>query len=238
MKKFAMPSATPASYNSVLIGLVAESFLSANPLTGAMPMAGSVCTSAKNYLTELSNVMAKIDCAGVESFGQLLFDAWKNNRQVFFFGNGGSASTASHYVLDLLKTASVPGQRHLRAFGMNDNIGILTAVGNDLDYAQAFGFPLSAYAELGDIAVAISCSGNSPNILHACQIARDKGLTVVALTGFSGGRVSKMADLHINIPSDNYGIVEDLHLSMAHMVAQILKHKVEQFAGETASCKS
>jgi D-sedoheptulose 7-phosphate isomerase len=146
-------------------------------------MAGSTCDSAKKYFSEFGNIMKQVDCAPIDAFAELLFEAWKDNRQAFFFGNGGSASTASHHVLDLLKTASVKGQRHLRAFGMNDNIGILTAVGNDLDYAQAFSFPLSAYAEAGDIAVAISCSGNSPNILHACQIARDKGLSIVALTG-------------------------------------------------------
>lgn len=201
-------------------------------------MPGTVCKSSKIYFSQLSDIIQRVDSAPIDAFADLLFTAWKENRQAFFFGNGGSASTASHHVLDLMKTASVKGQRHLRAFGMNDNIGILTAVGNDLDFAQAFGFPLAAYAEAGDIAVAISCSGNSPNILHACQIARDKGLSIVALTGFTGGKVSEMADIHIHIPSDNYGIIEDLHLSIGHIVAQMLHCKILAHAAQPAAAGS
>jgi D-sedoheptulose 7-phosphate isomerase len=185
----------------------------------------------------MSQVLAQIDVAGIEAFGELLFDAWSERRQAFFFGNGGSASTASHHVLDLVKTASVHGRHHLRAFGMNDNIGIVTAVANDIDYAESFSMPLAAYAQPGDLAVAISCSGNSPNIVHACNVARGMGLTVVGLTGFDGGKVKGLADLHINIPCDNYGIIEDLHLSIGHMVAQILRNRILNHTKETAACK-
>ena len=193
-------------------------------------MVGTFCTSAASYLSQMTRVMDRIDAGSIEQYGALLFAAWKHDRQVFCFGNGGSASTASHHVLDLVKTASVTGQRHLRAFGMNDNIGILTAVSNDLEYTEAFSFPLHVYSRPGDIAVAISASGNSPNILHAARLARDKGLTLVALTGFAGGNIAAMADVHINISSDNYGIIEDLHLSVGHMVAQILKARVEAYS--------
>jgi len=101
-----------------------------------------------------------------------------------------------------------------------------------LDYSESFSFPLSAYSEAGDVAVAISCSGNSPNILRACQLARERGLSVVALTGFAGGKVAALANVHINIPSDNYGIVEDLHLSIGHMTAQILQAKIKAYIAE------
>jgi len=195
-------------------------------------MPGTICTSAQAYIAELTKILGQVDPDGIEAFADLLFDAWKENGQAFFFGNGGSASTASHHVLDIVKTASVEGQRYLRAFGMNDNIGILTAVGNDLDYSESFSFPLSAYSEAGDVAVAISCSGNSPNILRACQLARERGLSVVALTGFAGGKVAALANVHINIPSDNYGIVEDLHLSIGHMTAQILQAKIKAYIAE------
>jgi phosphoheptose isomerase len=120
---------------------------------------------------------------------------------------------------------------------MNDNIGIVTAVANDIDYAESFSMPLAAYAQPGDLAVAISCSGNSPNIVHACNVARGMGLTVVGLTGFDGGKVKGLADLHINIPCDNYGIIEDLHLSIGHMVAQILRNRILNHTKETAACK-
>jgi D-sedoheptulose 7-phosphate isomerase len=193
-------------------------------------MAGTYCRCAKKYVEEFTTILRALDTDAIEAFADLLFDTWKENRQAFFFGNGGSASTASHHVLDLVKTGAVEGQRHLRAFGMNDNMGILTAVANDADYRQSFSFPLGVYSQPGDVAVAISCSGNSPNIVHACELARDRRLTVVALTGFKGGKIAEIADIHINVPSENYGIIEDLHLSVGHMVAQVLKCKVESFA--------
>ena len=200
-------------------------------------MPESTCRSAASYVEDITQVLSQIDLARIESFSDLLFDAWSERRQAFFFGNGGSASTASHHVLDLVKTASVHGQHHLRAFGMNDNIGIVTAVSNDIDYVESFSMPLAAYSHPNDIAVAISCSGNSPNIVHACNVARSRGLTIVGLTGFDGGKVSGLADLHINVPSDNYGIIEDLHLSIGHMVAQILRNRILQQAKESIACK-
>jgi D-sedoheptulose 7-phosphate isomerase len=200
-------------------------------------MPESTCRSAASYVEDFSQVLAQIDVAGIESFSEVLFEAWLERRQVFFFGNGGSASTASHHVLDLVKTASVHGQHHLRAMGMNDNIGIVTAVSNDIDYVESFSMPLAAYSQPGDVAVAISCSGNSPNIVHACNVARSRQLTIVGLTGFDGGKVRGLADLHINIPSDNYGIIEDLHLSIGHMVAQILRNRILQRAKESLACK-
>lgn len=190
-------------------------------------MAGTTCGSAEAYIGELGKLLDRVNCALIDEFADLLFAAWREGRRVYFFGNGGSASTASHHVLDLVKTACVDGQKRLRAMCMNDNIGITTAIGNDICYDQAFAFPLETYAEPGDIAVAITCSGNSPNILHACGWARNHKVTVVAVTGFAGGRVKELADLHINFPSDNYGLVEDLQLALGHMVAQRLKSQIE-----------
>jgi phosphoheptose isomerase len=109
---------------------------------------------------------------------------------------------------------------------MNDNIGLLTALGNDISYEETFSYPLASYAQPGDVAVALSCSGNSPNVLHAVRWARDHGLTVVALTGFAGGKLKELADIHVNIPSTNYGLIEDLHLSVNHIVAQSLHSRI------------
>lgn len=196
-------------------------------------MAGSNCTSASAYFGEMSRLLDQIDCNEIEAYANLIHEAWRSRRNVFIFGNGGSASTASHHVLDLVKTACVEGQPKLRAFSMNDNFGITTAIGNDLSYQDTFSFPLSVYAEPGDLAVAITCSGNSPNVLAACRWARERGLTIVALTGFAGGKVKDLADVHINVPNDNYGVIEDLHLSVGHIVAQILKGRIE--AGMTSA---
>ena len=185
-------------------------------------MAGSTASAAQQYFSAMSAVIARIDPKSVDAYAAILADAWRGKRRVFVFGNGGSAYNASHHVTDYVKTASVPGRRRLHALSMTDNVGLTTAVGNDLAYDQTFSFPLESYAQPGDVAVAISCSGNSPNLLRACEWARDHGLTVVALTGFGGGKVKDLAHLHINIPSDNYGIIEDLHMSIGHIASQML----------------
>jgi D-sedoheptulose 7-phosphate isomerase len=189
-------------------------------------MAGSICATARDYIEEMSTLLKSLDPAPMDAFAECVYQAWRDGRRVFVFGNGGSASTASHYVADFVKTAAVVGLKRLAAFCLNDNIGLLTALGNDVDYEETFRYPLASYAQTGDVAVALSCSGNSPNVLRACEWARENGLTVVALTGFSGGALKGLADIHINIPSKNYGLIEDLHLSVNHIVAQSLKSRI------------
>ena len=189
-------------------------------------MAGSTVGSAKSYFDAMNAAMAKMDPKPIDAYAALLFEAWRNKKRVFIFGNGGSAYNASHHVADYVKTASVPGKRRLEALSMTDNTGLLTAIGNDLNYDQTFLLPLESYAQAGDVAVGISCSGNSPNLLTACTWARSNGLKVVALTGFTGGKVKDLADIHINVPSENYGVIEDLHMSVGHIAAQMLQASV------------
>lgn len=189
-------------------------------------MAGTTVTSARQYFEAMSAVLARTDPRPIDAYVDLLVKAWREDRRVFIFGNGGSAYNASHHVADYVKTACVPGKKRLMAFSLSDNMGLLTAIGNDLAYDQIFEFPLASYARPGDIAVGISCSGNSPNLLRACEWARSHGLTVVALTGFDGGRVKALADIHIHVPSDNYGVIEDLHMSVGHIAAQMLQNRV------------
>lgn len=189
-------------------------------------MAGTLCSSAADYCKQMTDLLSRIDCAAIERFAQAVFEAWRDGRRVLVFGNGGSAMTASHYVCDFVKTAAVAGRKRLGALSLVDNMGLLTAIGNDISYDDTFVYPLESYGQKGDIAVAISASGNSPNVLKACQWAREHGLSVVALTGFSGGKVKSLADIHINAPSDNYGVIEDLHMSVGHIVTQLLHQKV------------
>lgn len=190
------------------------------------PMAGTYCRDARSYVNEMAALLRSLDLAPMDAFAECVYQAWREGRRVFVFGNGGSASTAGHYVADFVKTAAVEGRKRLAAFCLNDNIGMLTALGNDISYEQTFTYPLESYAKAGDVAVALSCSGNSPNVLRACEWARAHGLTVVALTGFSGGKLKELADIHINIPSTNYGVIEDLHLSVNHIVAQSLHSRI------------
>jgi D-sedoheptulose 7-phosphate isomerase len=189
-------------------------------------MAGSICHSAKSYLSLVKGFLSTMDERKLEDFAGVLFGAWQTERQVFVFGNGGSALTASHHVYEFLKTAAVSGQDRLRAYSLVDSIGNSTAAGDDPSHNETFTFPLEAYAKPGDIAVAISDSGDSASVLRACEWARANGLAVVALTGFTGGKLKDLADIHINVPSDNFGVIEDLHLTIGHAVAQMLKTRI------------
>ena len=195
-------------------------------------MAGTISKTAGSYIAEMARIVGMIDPIAVERFAEIVFNAWRDDRHVFVFGNGGSAYTSSHFVTDLVKTASVEGKKRLHAISLLDNIGLTTAIGNDMAYEDIFRFTLESYAAKGDIAIGISCSGNSPNLLRACEWAKETGLTVIALTGFSGGKVKNLANLHINVPSENYGVIEDLHLSIAHIVAQGLKARIDGSRGE------
>ena len=189
-------------------------------------MAGTTAIHSADYFRALATQAERMDSEAVGRYADVLWDAWKRRARVFVFGNGGSAYNSSHHVTDYVKTASVPGKPRLLAISLTDNVGLTTAVGNDLSYDETFSYPLESYAQAGDVAVGISCSGNSPNLLRACRWARENGLTVVALTGFSGGKVKDLAHIHINVASDNYGVIEDLHMSVGHAAAQILQNRI------------
>jgi len=185
-------------------------------------MAGSMTKTAAAYLDELRHTLGRLDGTHIDAYADLLYQAWKRNSSAYVFGNGGSASCASHHVADYVKTAQVDGQRRLRAFSLADNKEMLTAIGNDIDYDSIFIHPLETYAEPGDVAIGISCSGNSTNVVNAFRWAKANDMHLVAITGFDGGEIGRIADIHINIPNDNYGIIEDLQLSVGHMVSQRL----------------
>ena len=170
--------------------------------------------------------MESINSDAVELAVDRIFEAWQQGRHVFVFGNGGSAYAASHYVTDLVKTAAVDGRPRLKAMSLVDNYGLTTAIGNDVTYDEIFQYPLQTYATPGDVAIAISASGNSPNVLKACRWAGEHGLTVIGVTGFAGGKLAGLCRVHIHIPSDNYGLVEDLQLAVGHMLSQALKSRV------------
>jgi D-sedoheptulose 7-phosphate isomerase len=193
------------------------------------PLNATQATSVASYLAGIQSVAAKVDEQAVEQYCQMLFDIWLKRQRVLIYGNGGSAYTASHHVTDYVKTAAVDGAHRLDAISLCDNLGLMTALGNDVSYDETFVYPLETFGRPGDLAVAISCSGRSPNTVRACEWARQNGLKVAAITGFDGGRLGACADVHINIPSDNYGIIEDLQQSVGHIAAQALKRRVAAF---------
>jgi D-sedoheptulose 7-phosphate isomerase len=184
-------------------------------------MAGTMISSGAAYFSEMQRAAGTIDQGAVQALADALYACWQRDGCVHVFGNGGSHANASHMVADFVKTAMVAGKRRLRALCMSDNLPMLTAVGNDISYADSFVFQLESYARRGDLAIAISCSGNSPNIIKASEWALKNGLTLVGLTGVQGGKLGPMAHVHVNVASDNFGVIEDLHMSVGHIAAQV-----------------
>ncbi len=163
----------------------------------------------------------------VERIAAILLRARAEDRTVFFFGNGGSASTASHFVTDIAKVAGgtgakIPGKR-FRCLSLNDNVPGLTAWANDVSYAEVFAGPLRALATPGDVVVAISGSGNSPNVLAAVAAAKEMGLTTIGLTGIGGGKLKGMVDVALVVPSDSMQHTEDVHLIVCHLLTAYLR---------------
>lgn len=189
-------------------------------------MAGTFIESPRDYLVALKTLIDRIDPAPLERAADVIYRAWREGRRVFVIGNGGSAATASHIAGDLLKTAAVEGRPRLAAMCIADNTAIVTAIGNDISFEECYRYPLETYAREGDVLIAISSSGNSPNILRACEWARGHGVTTIGVSGFAGGRLKDQCDVHVNFPSDNYGLVEDMQLALGHILAQSLRCRV------------
>jgi D-sedoheptulose 7-phosphate isomerase len=170
------------------------------------------------YLIGMAAVVADLSRAEIWSAVDLLVDAGRRRARIYIVGNGGSAATASHMANDLCKQASVPGQPMLRAIALTDNMPLVTAWSNDADYAESFARQLVNHVEAGDLLVAISTSGNSPNVLRALELAREAGARTIGLTGREGGRMAALVDCCIRVPSDDIGQQEDAHLVVNHVL--------------------
>jgi len=173
----------------------------------------------EQYREQMVAQYAAVDLAPVQELIDLLKGARSEGRNVFTAGNGGSAATASHFATDLSKGASYQKPSRFRVVALTDSISTITAYANDVSFEVVFAEQLTNLAQPGDILVTISGSGNSPNILAAQKRAKELGVTSAAFTGFQGGKSGDLADIHINTPSDHMGRIEDLHMSLCHMIA-------------------
>jgi D-sedoheptulose 7-phosphate isomerase len=185
---------------------------------------------ANGYLGYLSQVFARIDRDAVALFVGALERARTEGATVFFCGNGGSAATASHFQNDLTRWRTDP----MKVVSLTDNVAVITALGNDYGYDRIFVMQLEPLLSEGDVVVAISASGNSPNVVHAIEFANERKAISVALTGFDGGRLGELCDIHVHVPSarGEYGPVEDAHMVLDHLVMSYLW---EKWAGEVKS---
>lgn len=183
----------------------------------------------QKYFTDLKSTIDLLDEVPIETAVSTLHNARLNEKQVFVMGNGGSASTATHFVCDLNKNTRADWLPHFRLVGLTDNMAIFAAYANDEGYENVFVKQLANFLRPGDVVVGISASGNSENVLRAVQYANATGKnTTIGLTGFSSGKLGPMVDIHMHVPSDNIEQVEDLHLVLAHLMTTALKNKVQE----------
>jgi D-sedoheptulose 7-phosphate isomerase len=186
------------------------------------------------YLRYLLEIIRTLDTEPVAKFAELLLDARARGATVFFIGNGGSAATASHFANDIAIGTRTGDDRPFRAVSLCDNPAVLTAIANDEGYDRVFVDQLRVQMRDGDVLVAISASGNSPNVVAAVDYAKSRGATVVGLTGFDGGMVRKMADIsvHVDTGKGEYGPVEDVHMIVDHLIGSyLIGHLRKQAAG-------
>ena len=172
-----------------------------------------------NYIAQQKAALDSIPGDAVAHLVDRLRKAWREDRQIFVFGNGGSAANASHFVTDLGKGASDKLSRRFRCMSINDNVPWITALGNDYSYDHVFSRQLANFAEPGDIVMAMSVSGNSPNLVKAFEWARHHNVETIALVGAKRGKLAEIADQVIVIASEHYGRVEDAHMTICHLLA-------------------
>jgi len=167
----------------------------------------------------------------IEQMVDAIWRAYEARKTLFLFGNGGSAALASHFACDIGKGTVAGGERRLKAIALTDNVSVLTAWANDKSYEDVFSEQLRALAEKGDIALAISGSGNSPNVLRGLEAARTLGMQTLVLTGFAGGQAKPLADLCLVVPSDSMQHIEDAHLCASHAIFLAIRERMKQANG-------
>jgi D-sedoheptulose 7-phosphate isomerase len=186
----------------------------------------TVETHVRDYLGRLVATLEEIPTDRVERLADLLYRAYADGKQVFTFGNGGSASTASHMAADLSKNTIGPNMRRFRIMSLNDNMSLVTALANDLGYENMFAEQLQNLIHPGDVLIAISGSGNSPNVLRAIEYAQSRSAEVAGLLGFDGGKAAELADLSVLVDSHDYGVVEDAHLIINHILVEYFRDRL------------
>jgi D-sedoheptulose 7-phosphate isomerase len=178
---------------------------------------------ADAYFAQLLKVAASVDRVSLKNAADILTRVYRDGGTVYSCGNGGSAAIANHVVCDHCKLVRSDTDLTPRIYSLNSSIELVTALGNDLSYEEIFVYQLAALAKPGDALLTISSSGDSENIVRACNWAKDHDLPVISLTGFSGGRSARIADANLHVVADNYGVIEDVHQSLLHILAQFIR---------------
>jgi D-sedoheptulose 7-phosphate isomerase len=192
----------------------------------------------RNYLSEMKRVIDGISAGDINKAVGILFDAWKRGGSVFTCGNGGSASTATHFVCDLAKTTIVEGKKRFRAYCLNDNIPLVSALVNDNGFDNIYYEQLRGSFQKGDVLICISVHGGvgadkaglwSQNLIKAMKYAKDTGGKTIGLAGFDGGLMKEIADACIVTPVNSTPHTESLHLAVEHLICQCLKQRITEY---------
>lgn len=178
---------------------------------------------ADAYFIGVAAAAAGVDRGRLEEAATILVDVHRRGGMVFSCGNGGSAAIANHLVCDHCKLVQTDTGLRPRIYSLSSTIEVITAVSNDLSYDESFVYQLRSLGKLGDVLVTISSSGDSENIVRAATWAKENGLAVISMSGFTGGRSAGMADVNLHVDADNYGIIEDVHQSLMHILAQHIR---------------
>lgn len=178
-----------------------------------------------DYLKLLQQTIAALPVENIQDVVDTVRNAHADGRQLFLLGNGGSASTASHIACDLQKGLKQCSGKRFRASSLTDNVAIMTAWANDTDYQNIFAEQLDSLLEPGDVVIAISGSGNSPNVIKAVEKANEMGAITIGWSGFDGGKLAKVAQKPIVVQSDNMQRIEDVHTILGHVVFSCLMHE-------------
>ena len=174
------------------------------------------------YFDRLSDVIETLDFAEMDHAIALVHEAWQSGQQIITLGNGGSAMSALHFITDWNKSVFMASGKPFRGRSLLDNMGMMTALGNDISYDAVFEQQLRQIAQPGDLVIAISGSGNSPNVIRAVEYANEAGCITLGLSGFDCGKLKALAQHSLWVNSHNMQICEDLHMVFGHIVMQVL----------------
>ena len=179
-------------------------------------------SNIKAYIASEKKLLDKLDTAQINDVLNELLAAHKRRGRIYIFGNGGSASTASHIVNDFNKGISEHVENKFRFSCLNDNTATVLAVANDIAYEDIFSFQLEGRLDEEDLVIGISGSGNSPNVVKALQYAKTQGVRTIAVTGYDGGKIATLADVAFIAPVQNMQLVEDMHMVLDHMLMTVI----------------
>ena len=184
--------------------------------------------SIRRYLREVRCTLDALPLERIRDVVDVLLSANYVGSTLFTLGNGGSAATASHFACDLAKGTIIPGRPRFRVMALTDNLSLMTAWSNDVAYEDVFAAQLSGIMERGDVVIAFSGSGNSPNVLRAVDLARRMGGITVGFSGFAGGQLSNLVDVPVVVPCDCMEQIEDVHLTLCHLTCTVLREQMRQ----------